>query len=65
MGIGRAIKEPEKIKSAYMDTLKMSLNPEDITASKTPDTKIVFSGALSLQDAEKQYNQIIKEISKT
>jgi hypothetical protein len=48
-----------------MDTLKMSLNPEDITASKTPDTKIVFSGALSLQDAEKQYNQIIKEISKT
>lgn len=64
-GIGRAIVDSQKIKDAYIDTLKMSNSPEDITASKNLDTKIVFNGALSRAQAENQYNDIIKQISKT
>ncbi len=64
-GIGRAIVDATKIKDAYMDTLKKSTNPEDVTASKNPNTKIVFNGALSRVQAENQYNDIIRQISKT
>jgi hypothetical protein len=64
-GIGRAIMDVDKIKNAYMDTLKTSINPDDILASKNEATKIVFSGALNESQAQKQYNEIIQKISKT
>ena len=61
--IGYAIYEPNEIKNAYMDYLKTSTNPSDIIAAKNPNSKIVFSGALSLNEAVNQYNTIVSQIS--
>jgi hypothetical protein len=63
--IGRGIGDGNQIKQAYIDYLKTSTNPEDIQAANNPQSKIVFSGALSRKQAEDQYKTIINEISKT
>lgn len=64
-GIGRGIMDSNQIKQAYIDLLQKSPNPDDQEAANNPQTKIVFSGALSRRAAEDQYNQIISQISKT
>lgn len=61
-GIGIAITNSDDIKNAYMDFLKKSDDPQDKVAAKNADSKIVFSGALNLQQAENQYKEIINKI---
>jgi hypothetical protein len=63
--LGRAILEGDKIKQAYIDMLLKSPNPEDQASANNPQSKIVFSGALTKRAAEDQYKQIIDIISKT
>lgn len=63
-GIGTPISNPTLIKDAYIDYLKSSDEPSDKEAAKKPQSKIVFSGALSQQQAEDQYNDIIGQISR-
>lgn len=63
-GIGRAITNSDSIKEAYIDLLKKSDDPQDKIAAKNPDSKIVFSGALNLNEAESQYNTIIDTIKR-
>jgi len=62
--IGTPITNSTKIKDAYIDFLSLSPSQSDREAAKKPQSKIVFSGALSQQQAEDQYNDIIREISK-
>jgi hypothetical protein len=52
------------IKQSYIDFLKLQDNPEDKKAAENPNSKIVFSGAYSEQEAINQYNDIISQISK-
>lgn len=63
--LGRGITDATKIKDAYIDMLLKSPNPEDQASANNPQSKIVFSGALSRRAAEDQYKQIIDLISKT
>lgn len=63
-GIGTPITDPELVKNAYIDYLKTSDDQSDREAAKKPESKIVFSGALSEQEAEEQYKSIIGEISR-
>ena len=63
-GIGSPISNATMIKDAYMDYLRSSDEPSDKEAAKKPESKIVFSGALSQAQAETQYNDIIGQISK-
>jgi hypothetical protein len=53
----------DRTKIAYMDYLANSINPNDIMASKNWDSKILFSGALTEQDAVNQYESAITKIS--
>lgn len=61
-GIGKAITDSTAIKDAYIDLLKKSDSPADKQAANNPNSKIVFSGALSLSQAESQYTNIINQI---
>lgn len=61
-GVGRAITNADNIKDAYIELLKNSDDPQDKLAAQNPNSKIVFSGALSLTQAENQYNDIINQI---
>lgn len=63
-GIGSPISNATMIKDAYMDYLRSSNEPSDKEAAKKPESKIVFSGALSQQQAEDQYNDVIGQISR-
>lgn len=63
-GIGAPITDSQMIKDAYIDYLASSDSPSDREASKKIESKIVFSGALSQQEAEDQYNDIIGQISR-
>jgi hypothetical protein len=63
-GIGSPISDAALIKNAYIDYLTLSDNPSDREAAKKTESKIVFSGALSQQQAEDQYNDIIGQISR-
>ena len=62
--IGYAISDDTKVKDAYIDFLKKQDNPEDKLAAENPNSKIVFNGALSEDQAVNQYNRIINQISK-
>jgi hypothetical protein len=62
--IGYAISDDTKVKDAYIDFLKKQDNPEDKLAAENPNSKIVFNGALSEEQAVNQYNRIINQISK-
>lgn len=63
-GIGAPISDAASIKNAYIDYLTVSDSPSDREAAKKTESKIVFSGALSQQQAEDQYNDIIGQISR-
>lgn len=63
-GIGFAIRSDVDVKNAYIDFLSNQNNPEDRLAASNTQSKIVFNGALSEQQAIDQYNRIIREISK-
>jgi hypothetical protein len=63
-GVGSAIDNPTDIKNAYIDLLKSSDNPEDVKAAENVNSKLVFSGALSLNEATNQYNSIVSQISR-
>jgi hypothetical protein len=62
--IGTPISDASLIKNAYIDYLATSDSPSDKEAAKKIESKIVFSGALSLQQAEDQYRDIIGQISR-
>jgi hypothetical protein len=62
--IGTPISDADSIKTAYIDYLTLSDSPSDREAAKKTESKIVFSGALSQQQAEDQYNDIIGQISR-
>lgn len=62
-GIGYIETDPNVIRSMYIDYLKTSQDPSDIAASKREDTKIVFNGARSLQQATNEYNRVVQQIS--
>jgi hypothetical protein len=62
--IGTPITDASLIKNAYIDYLATSDSPSDKEAAKKIESKIVFSGALSLQQAEDQYRDIIGQISR-
>lgn len=62
--IGAIIDDPMDIKKAYMDYLSKQDNPEDKLAAENPNSKIVFSGSLSKDQAVNEYNRIINQISK-
>ena len=62
--IGTPISDASLIKNAYIDYLASSDSPSDKEAAKKIESKIVFSGALSLQQAEDQYRDIIGQISR-
>ena len=62
--IGSPISDANLIKTAYIDFLASSDSPSDKEAAKRPESKIVFSGALSMQQAEDQYRDIIGQISR-
>lgn len=53
-----------RVKNAYIDLLAQSTDPSDKEAAKRKDSKIIFSGALSVQDATNQYNTVIKQITR-
>lgn len=63
-GIGYPVDNVSEIKTAYMDYLKSQNNPEDQAAAKNERSKIVLNGALSLDQATRQYNDVISQISK-
>jgi hypothetical protein len=63
-GIGGTITNANEIKDAYIKFLEKSDNPSDNTAALRTDTKIVFSNSRSLQDAEKEYNNTIQQLTK-
>ncbi len=63
-GIGAPISDATTIKNAYIEFLSLSPSQSDREAAKKPQSKIVFSGDLSQQEAENQYNSIISQISK-
>lgn len=63
-GLGYPIDDAAKIKSKYMKFLSMQNNPIDREAASNPDTKIVFAGALSKEDAVRQYNEVMNKIEK-
>lgn len=62
--IGNAILDDDIVKKAYLEYLRKQDNPEDRLAAENENSKIVFNGALSEQQAIDQYNRIIREISK-
>jgi len=62
--IGTPISDASLIKNAYIDYLANSDSPSDKEAAKKIESKIVFSGALSMQQAEDQYRDIIGQISR-
>lgn len=62
--IGYPITSDSEVKDAYMEYLMKQDNPEDRAAAMNPNSKIVFNGALSEQQAKDQYNRIIRLISK-
>lgn len=64
-GIGQTITSTVDIKDAYLKYLEMSLDPSDILASKSPDTKIVFSSAENQQQAEREYTNTIDILKRT
>lgn len=53
----------DRAKIAYMDYLATSISPEDVRASKNWDSKILFSGALTEDQATNQYESAIRKIS--
>lgn len=53
-----------RIKTAYLEYLENSDDASDRAASKLPDSKIVFSGALNEQDAINQYDFAIRQITR-
>lgn len=53
-----------RVKDAYIDYLAQSQDPNDVKASKNRDSKIVFSGALSMAEAQAQYENVISQITK-
>ena len=53
----------DRAKIAYLDYLAMSVNPEDVRSSQNWDSKILFSGALTEDQATNQYESAIKKIS--
>jgi hypothetical protein len=61
-GIGRTITDAREIKDAYIKYLERSDDPSDNKAALRTDTKIVFSNSLSLQDAEREYNDTIQQL---
>jgi hypothetical protein len=62
--IGYPITSDSEVKDAYIEYLMKQDNPEDRAAAMNPNSKIVFNGALSEQQAKDQYNRIIRLISK-
>ncbi len=63
--IGYTITSAVDIKDAYMKYLEMSNDPSDILASKSPDTKIVFSSSRTQQQAEDEYTRTIDILKRT
>ena len=53
-----------RVKDAYIDYLAQSQDPNDVKASKQRDSKIVFSGALSMAEAQAQYENVVSQITK-
>jgi hypothetical protein len=53
----------DRAKIAYVDYLAQSTEPLDIASSKIYDSKILFSGATSEQQATDQYNNAIRMIT--
>jgi hypothetical protein len=53
-----------RVKNAYIDMLRMSNDPTDRKEAENRASKIVFSGALNLQQAENQYNLAVQQISR-
>lgn len=53
-----------RVKDAYIDYLAQSQDPNDVKASKNRDSKIVFSGALSMAEAQAQYENVVSQITK-
>lgn len=60
--IGYPITDRTQIKEAYLKYLQNNGDLEDLKAAERPDSKIVVSGSLSLQQAEDEYRQIIDQI---
>lgn len=58
------IRDPQAIKSAYINFLRTSDNPEDIRSSENPRTKIAIAGSLTQTEAQAEYERIIQEISR-
>jgi hypothetical protein len=63
-GIAKPITSPDDIKDAYMKFLSLQTNSIDKQDALNPETKIVFAGALSKQDAIRQYNEVLQKIQK-
>jgi hypothetical protein len=61
--IGAPLDESNDIKNAYLNFLSTSNDVNDIKASTMPDTKLVFAGSYSRQQAENEFNQTINTIS--
>lgn len=53
-----------RVKNAYIEMLKMSDDPQDKKEAQNRNSKIVFSGALNMQEAENQYNLAVQQISR-
>ncbi len=51
-------------KDAYIEYLKNSSNPADVKSSETPETKLIFTGALTMREAEQQYNMMMSQITR-
>lgn len=56
------MRDTQKIKDAYIDYLAQSSSQDDRVASKNIKTKLVFAGAISQPEAERQYNEAIKQL---
>jgi hypothetical protein len=61
--IGSPITDSQAIKRAYLEMLSKSPNPEDRAAAEKPNSKIVLDLALSQQQAQNSYNNIIRQIA--
>ena len=61
-GIGAPISDIAEYRNRYMQLLSNSTNPDDIRASKNPNTKIVFASATSETQAVQQFENAIDQI---
>jgi hypothetical protein len=61
-GIGRPINDATLVKNAYLDYLRKSSNPVDIQSAELPNSKFVFAGALSEQQAQQQFDNFMQQI---